>query len=131
MKKFIITTAATFGVFAFLVVPALVAQPVDAVNASKQICEGSGGNWNGNKCINKDAKKDLGSWMKDIVNVLLFVIGAISVIMVVIGGLRYVTSGGDANQTKAAKDTILYSVIGLIVAILAYAIINFVVNNFK
>lgn len=68
--------------------------------------------------------------IKTIVNILLFVLGAIAVIMIIIGGIRYTTSNGDANQTKAAKDTILYAVIGLVVAILAYAIVNFVISAF-
>ena len=63
-------------------------------------------------------------------NVLLFIVGAIAVIMIVIGGLRYVVSGGDSSQVQAAKNTILYALIGVIVAILAYAAVNFVVGTF-
>ena len=63
-------------------------------------------------------------------NVLLFVVGAIAVIMIVIGGLRYVVSGGDSSQVQAAKNTILYALIGVIIAILAYAAVNFFVNSF-
>jgi len=65
-----------------------------------------------------------------ITNVLLFIVGAIAVIMIVIGGLRYVISGGDSNQISAAKNTILYAIVGIVVAILAYAAINFVVGSF-
>jgi hypothetical protein len=63
-------------------------------------------------------------------NVLLFLVGAISVIMIIIGGLRYVISGGNSSNVTAAKNTILYAIVGLIVAILAFAIINFVVSSF-
>lgn len=63
-------------------------------------------------------------------NVLLFIVGAIAVIMLIIGGLRYVVSGGDASQVQAAKNTILYALIGVIIAILAYAAVNFVVSTF-
>lgn len=69
--------------------------------------------------------------LKTIVNVLLFVLGAIAVIMIIIGGIRYATSNGDASATKSAKDTVLYAVVGLIVAILAYAIVNFTLSAFK
>ena len=68
--------------------------------------------------------------IQSIVNILLFITGAVAVIMIVIGGLKYVTSNGDSSQTKSAKDTILYAVIGVIVAILAYAIVNFVIDAF-
>ncbi len=64
-------------------------------------------------------------------SVLLFIVGAIAVIMIVIGGLRYVISGGDASQVQAAKNTILYALVGIIVAILAYAAVNFVINSFS
>lgn len=63
-------------------------------------------------------------------SVLLFIVGAIAVIMIVIGGLRYVISGGDATQVQAAKNTILYALVGIIIAILAYAAVNFVIGSF-
>ena len=63
-------------------------------------------------------------------SVLLFIVGAIAVIMIVIGGLRYVISGGDASQVQSAKNTILYALVGVIVAILAYAAVNFVIGSF-
>ncbi len=71
-----------------------------------------------------------GGIFSEITNVLLFAIGAIAVIMIVIGGLRYVISGGDAKQVDAAKNTILYAIIGIIVALLAYAAVGFVTNAF-
>ncbi len=66
-----------------------------------------------------------------VTSVLLFVIGAISVIMIIIGGLRYVVSGGDSSNVAAAKNTILYAIVGLIVALLSYALINFVLTSFS
>jgi len=59
-------------------------------------------------------------------NILLFVIGAIAVVMLIIGGVRYVVSNGDQNAVTGAKNTILYAIIGIIVAFLAYAAVNFV-----
>ena len=73
----------------------------------------------------------LGTQIKTIVNILLYILGAIAVVMIVIGGVRYTTSNGDSGAIKSAKDTILYSVIGLVVAILAYSIVNFVLSQFK
>lgn len=64
-----------------------------------------------------------------IVNILLYIIGVLSVIVIIFGGIRYVTSTGDSSRVKAAKDTITYAVIGLAIAILAYAIVNFVLTN--
>ena len=77
-----------------------------------------------------DVPKDLaGDVFKNIVNILLFIIGAVSVIMLIYGGIRYTTSGGNANSVTAAKNTIMYSIIGLVVAILAFAVVQFVVNQ--
>lgn len=65
-----------------------------------------------------------------VTNVMLFIVGAISVIMIVIGGLRYVLSGGNSTNVTAAKNTILYAIVGVVVAMLAYAVINFVLESF-
>lgn len=90
------------------------------------------------ECINSgvdqaggsNANKDMGSFLKSITDTLLFVLGAGAVIMIVIGGIRYATSNGDQNTLTSAKNTILYAVIGLVLAIMAYAIVNFVVVRF-
>lgn len=58
------------------------------------------------------------------------VAGIVAVIAIVIGGVRYTTSGGEASNIKAAKDTILYAVVGLVVVISAAIITNFVINRF-
>jgi hypothetical protein len=86
----------------------------------------------GTKAAGSDTETtSLGEKVKVVVNVLLFLIGAVSVIVIIIGGIRYVTSNGDASQVTGAKNTILYAVIGIIVALLAYAIVNFVVKQFS
>jgi len=66
---------------------------------------------------------------KKIVNAALFLIGAISVLMLIYGGIRYTISGGDSSSVTAAKNTIMYAVIGIVVALLAYAIVNFVLSQ--
>ena len=69
-----------------------------------------------------------GSIFTTVVNVLLFVIGALSVIMLIIGGFRYVISGGNASNVTAAKNTILYAIVGLVIAFLAFAVVNWVLG---
>lgn len=73
---------------------------------------------------------DVPTIIKDVVNTLIFFIGAISVIVIIIGGLRYVVSGGNAASVQGAKNTILYAVVGLVVAISAFAIVNYVLTAF-
>lgn len=77
-----------------------------------------------------DVPTSLDVEIQNITNFLLMAIGAIAVIMIIIGGIRYAVSGGDENGTRAAKDTILFAVIGLVVALLAYAIVSFVLRQF-
>jgi hypothetical protein len=68
-----------------------------------------------------------------ITNTLLFIVGALSVVMIIVGGMRYVVSGGNSTSISGAKNTILYAIVGVIIAFLAYAAINFLlgalVNN--
>lgn len=71
-----------------------------------------------------------GGIFRTVTNVLLFLIGAISVIMLIVGGIRYVVSGGDSTAVQNAKNTILYAIVGVVVAILAYAVVNFVITSF-
>lgn len=71
------------------------------------------------------------SLVKKFVNIFLFAVGALSVIMLIWGGIRYTTSAGDSNKVTAAKNTVLYAIVGLVVAILAYAIVNMVIDKFK
>lgn len=59
-------------------------------------------------------------------NILIFLVGAVSVIMLIYGGFRYVISAGNSDQVGAAKNTIIYSIVGIVVAILAYAVVGFV-----
>jgi multisubunit Na+/H+ antiporter MnhB subunit len=62
--------------------------------------------------------------------VLLFIIGAVSVIMLILGGIRYTESQGVSSAITGAKNTIVYSIVGIVVAILAFAAVNFVIGSF-
>ena len=73
---------------------------------------------------------DAGSLVSTIVSVLLWALGAVSVIVIIIAGFTYVTANGDANRIQKAKNILMYAIIGLVVAILAYAIVEFVVEAF-
>lgn len=66
---------------------------------------------------------------RQITNTILYIVGIIAVIMLIIGGIRYVVSGGDAKKVTDAKNTVLYAIIGLVIAVFAYAIVNFVITS--
>ena len=67
--------------------------------------------------------------IKQIIDVIISVLGIAAVVVIVLGGVQYTLSAGDAAKLKKAKDTILYGVVGLVVALLAWAIVNFVLTS--
>lgn len=88
---------------------------------------------NGAKLANSGggSNQNLPDIITTIINVMLFIAGALAVIMIIYGGIRYITAHSDEKQVKVAKDTIVYSVTGLIIAILAYALVTFIFDRFK
>ena len=64
-----------------------------------------------------------------VINVILAIVGVVAVFMIIFGGIQYSTSAGDSGKVKKAKDTILYGIIGLVIALLAFAIVNFVLDQ--
>ena len=88
-----------------------------------------GGACQGNNtvCGNAGSSNPLFGTIKNVINLLLYATGIIAVIMIIIGGISYVISGGDQANITKAKNTILYAVVGLVVAIMSFAIVNFVV----
>jgi hypothetical protein len=69
------------------------------------------------------------SIFSDITNIVVWVAGAAAVLILILGGIRYVTSGGDANKVSSAKNTIIAALLGIVVIVLARSLINYVVNK--
>ena len=65
---------------------------------------------------------------RQVTNTVLYIVGIIAVIMLIIGGIKYVVSGGDSKKVTDAKNTVLYAIIGLVICFLAFAIVNFVIS---
>ncbi|HEX6462255.1 MAG TPA: hypothetical protein VFZ58_03180 [Candidatus Saccharimonadales bacterium] len=126
LRLFTKISAAIFIVAALFLWAAPAAQAIEVVKCEglqtgehvPAICEGSDEKLFGPNSI----------WT-NIINTLLLVIGAIALLMIIIGAMRYTLSGGDQAQITSAKNTILYSVIGLVIAMMAGGIINFVLVN--
>lgn len=126
------TTLSVIAAFVFSVAAALSPLVPQAMAAPATGCDtgAAGGIKSGLDCANNSTAPDTlfgsNSIFTNIVNTLLFVIGSVSVIMLIWGGIRYSTSAGNASNVTAAKNTIMYAIIGLIIAFLAYAIVNWV-----
>lgn len=119
MKKFlkiILPVLLIVGMIAFVAVPEASALTLrEGAEAAR--CDG----------CPADLFGDSGAFKK-VTNTILYIVGIIAVIMLIIGGIRYVVSGGDSKKVTDAKNTILYAIIGLIIAFLSYAIVNFVIS---
>ena len=125
MAKGLLIVPAFALVLGFAAVP--LAQPVGASIVDDGIDGGAGAAKSDDQSANLFGD---GGIFRTITNVLLFLIGAVAVIMLIIGGIRYTISGGDSTAVTSAKNTILYAVVGIVVALLAYAIVNFVLDSF-
>ncbi len=64
-----------------------------------------------------------------VINIFSVIVGVAAVIMIIVGGLRYIISGGDSGNVTSAKNTILYAIIGLVVVALAQFIVRFVLGK--
>jgi hypothetical protein len=92
-------------------------------NCDPGACDASG------NCAETAAEKRLNGLVTSIVNILSVIVGIIAVIMIIIGGLKYITSGGDSGKVSSAKSTIIYALVGLIIVALAQFIVRFVLSK--
>lgn len=131
MKKLIFNICAVvmtvLGLGGVAALSPVVAEPAYALNAST----GSPSDFVSSSRPNSATNKDLMDIIKLIINVVLGVVGIVAVVMMIMGGISFITSQGDAGKVTKARNTILYGVVGLIVALLAFAIVNFVLTNIK
>jgi hypothetical protein len=85
---------------------------------------------NASNCTNdKSAGNTLGNIITEVINIMSILVGAICVIMIIVGGFRYVTSGGESNSVSGAKNTIIYAIVGLVIVALAQVIVHFVLSR--
>lgn len=123
IKLFVATALAIFN-FGFVLVPA-VAQAADLKGDACQGLNTLNGSTS-TTCSNK-GEKSIGNLVSSIVRLLSIIIGIAAVIMIIIAGLKYITSGGDSSAITSAKHTLIYAVVGLVVALLAQFIVHYVI----
>ena len=127
LKMLILASASLF----LLGAPAVV-MAVDTPAPSEQLC--SGGTTlkidGGGTCSNvSGGTSSLNDKIAKVINLLSVIVGVIAVIMIIVGGFRYITSGGKQESVTSAKNTILYAIIGLIIVALAQIIVKFVLEK--
>lgn len=139
MKSFLQKAAQTLMILPLLVVGLSFLTPVavSAITPTATNCTSidvnTSGIGAGAECV-KPTNADsplfgAGGIFVTVTNLLIFIIGAIAVIMLIIGGIRYTVSQGDQNAITSAKNTILYAIIGIVVAVLAYGAVQFVTSQ--
>ncbi len=131
LKKTILALAALVAIVAPVLAPvAVYAAPATSatkcgVNQGAELSLSGGTNC----AVASTGANGLNDLVKKIVNILSAIVGVIAVIMIIIGGLKYITSGGESSNVSGAKNTIIYAVVGLIVVALAQFIVRFVLTN--
>ena len=75
------------------------------------------------------AGEDFNKLWATIINIVSFIAGSIAIIMIIVGGLRYILSSGDPNSTGAARNTIIYALVGLVIVVAARTIVLFVIGR--
>lgn len=113
------------------VLPLAISQPAFADCISDPTSAGCPCALNSSSAACQDLSKPdgLSNILKNATNIVLFIAGALAVIMIIYGSIRFMTAHGNEKQVESARLIVTYSVIGLIIAILAYALVNFVLSN--
>lgn len=127
----------SFSAFFVLAVPLAAPVSVLAVTPQDSLCAGANNltvtssDQPGEcaKTADNSSENKVNDLLSRIINIFSVVVGVIAVIMIIVGGFRYITSGGKEEGIKSAKNTIMYALIGLVVVALAQIIVKFVLNK--
>ncbi|HET7529233.1 MAG TPA: pilin [Candidatus Saccharimonadales bacterium] len=131
LRKLTASLAVTLALSLGLAAPAFAQTAQQQINNG--LCAGSNLQFTSSpgqcSAAGSDANAKINSIVHTVVNLLSAVVGIVAVIMIIVGGFRYVTSGGNDTSVTAAKNTILYAIIGLVVVALAQIIVRFTLSK--
>jgi hypothetical protein len=125
------------GVFSLVAVPVLIPAAVSA-DIAGQLCSGANANnpsttldltGNGDASCASDTSGSGSSIQKVlslIINIFSIIVGFVAVVMIIFGGIKYITSGGESSNISGAKNTIVYAIIGLVIVALSQVLVHFV-----
>jgi hypothetical protein len=136
MKRILASVLVTLSIVLASIVPAFAQTspaPTSALDNFKSIGDSLGRgaclNLNTPNCSTISPDEKINATISLVINMFSIVVGVVAVIMIIIGGFKYITSGGDSGNVTGAKNTILYAVIGLVVVALAQFIVRFVLER--
>jgi hypothetical protein len=132
IKNLMMTFASLFILATPLAMPVVAHAAVSPAEVKNGLCSGSNFDVSGNSAASCDSSASTGGFnnlLRRIVNIFSAVVGVIAVIMIIVGGLRYITSGGDSSKVSTAKNSIIYAIVGLVIVALAQLIVRFVLTQ--
>ena len=131
MKSFFLIAVASLTLGAPMLVPALGG--VASATIKDSLCTGvnnaTGTTGSGCGTAGTSGTTDLSGIASKVVNIFSIIVGIVAVLMIIYGGFKYITSGGDSGNVSGAKNTLIYAIIGLIIVALAQIIVHFVINT--
>lgn len=116
----------TLTVAILTLVPVMPASAALFDSSVDQACQGVTG---GGACNETEANNSVNNIITTVINIFSWIVGIVAVIMIIVGGLKYITSTGDSNSVNGAKNTILYAIIGLVIVASAQIIVKFVLKK--
>jgi hypothetical protein len=129
IKNVTLSLILALGLASVFVPAAVQAQSTIADNICTGVLNASGDEATDASSCEEDGENSFSTIITRVINIFSILIGSISVIMIIIGGFRYIISGGDQNNVTAAKNTIMYAIIGLVVVLFSQVIVRFVLTN--
>lgn len=127
MKKFSYLSVAVITAFVSLMG---VFSPVVFADAKSAVCEGAGLVAGPDGCSTSYGEPEVESAVQKGINLFSAIVGIIAVVMIIVGGLKFMTSQGDASQANSARNTLIYAGVGLVIVALAQLIVRFVLERF-
>lgn len=130
LRSYSLSIVALLTLLAPTVVPAIASASCSAtassVSQGVNIATGASTNNCSSASVNNN---DIGKAAREIVTLFSIIVGVVSILMIIYGGFRYITSGGDSGKVGNAKNTLIYAIVGLVIVALAQLIVHFVLNQ--
>ena len=130
IKNKLLILSAALGLLVPVALPAVAHAQIDVQNnVATTGCSGSNGDLTSGStgnCTTSTAGGGLNTLIKNIINIFSIIVGLVAVIMIIIGGFRYILSGGESSSVSGAKNAILFAIVGLVIVAIAQLIVHFV-----
>ncbi len=122
-------TVVTVVLLALVASVGILVSPQGAGAASKDAVCGGFQEALGDGCGGTGEGQEIKSTIEDAINILSSVVGVVAVIMIIVGGIKYITASGDPGSIKSARNTVIYAIVGLLIVAVSQTIVKYVVAN--